>query len=116
MTLAAGEGAMADRDKRALLLVEAQITPAWPGAAPVDIRRGMPVRSRDGEDAGQVAAVVIDAGSHASTHVLLSRWRESLDYRLVPIGLVRGVEAGVVTIEIPGAAVDGLPVRDAACT
>jgi hypothetical protein len=46
------------------------------------------------------------------TNVLLSRWLEALDYRLVPVGLVLKVEDGIVALDITAAAIDTLPVRE----
>ena len=65
-----------------------------------------------GQEAGQVAAAVIDGGSQAVTNVLLSRWLEVQDYRLVPVGLVANVEDGIVALDITAAEVDTLRVRE----
>jgi hypothetical protein len=74
----------------------------------------MAVRSCEGHLAGQVAAVVVEAGSQVVKHVLLSRWREVFEYRPVPIGLVGGMHDGVVELDIPQAEVDSLPTREGA--
>jgi len=111
MTIPIDEAEQADPGRRAQLFVEGQLALAGSEATPVAIRRGMPMRCQDGEQAGQVAAVVCEPGSPTVTHVLLSRWRGTLDYRLVPISLVRGVHAGVVALGLSRSAVDALPRR-----
>jgi len=111
MTIPIDETEQADLGGRAQLFVEGQIAPAGAEGPPVAIRRGMPIRCQEGEEAGQVAAVVCGPGSRTVTHVLLSRWRGALDYRLIPISLVRGVHDEVVALGIPQAAVDTLPRR-----
>ena len=116
MEIPVSEPARPAGEERELLFVAGQITLHGPASAPMEVRRGMPVRCRDGEEAGQVAAVVVDLDSHAVTHVLLSRWREVLDYRLVPASLVVGVREGIVALEIPASAVDNLPARAATGT
>lgn len=105
---------MSNHDKRELLFVEGHIPLAGPESEPVEIRRGMIVMSREGSEAGQVAALVVDGDSLAVTHVLLVRWRAGLDYRLLPVGLVAAVNDGVVRLAISDAAIDKLPVRAAA--
>jgi hypothetical protein len=111
MTIPMDEADPADAGRRAQLFVEGQLAPAGPEATPVVVRRGMLVRCQDGEDAGQVAAVVCGPGSRTVTHVLLSRWRGTLDYRVIPIGLVQGVHDDAVVLGMPGSAVDALPRR-----
>jgi hypothetical protein len=46
------------------------------------------------------------------TNVLLSRWLEVQDYRLVSVGLVANVEDGIVALDITAAEVDTLRVRE----
>lgn len=111
MTIPIDEAEQADPSRRPPLFVEGQIAPAGSEASPVAIRRGMPIRCQDGAEAGQVAAVVCGPGSPTVTHVLLSRWRGALDYRLVPISLVRGVHDGVVALCMAQSAVDSLPTQ-----
>jgi hypothetical protein len=111
LTIPIDEAERADPGRRPQLFVEGQIAPAGPEAPPVAIRRGMPIRCPDGEEAGQVAALVCGPDSRTVTHVVLSRWRGALDYRLVPISLVRGVHDGAVALGVPQSAVDSLPRR-----
>ena len=112
MTIEASQAAGPNRAGPKVLFVEGHITPSGAHSGPVEIRRGMSVRSRDGQAAGQVAAAVIDVDSQAVTHVLLCRWLEVPDYRLVPVGLVANVEAGIVALDISAAEVETMPVRE----
>jgi hypothetical protein len=111
MTMPIDAAEQAGPDPSEQLFVAGEIELAGPGANRVDIRRGMPIRCADGEEAGQVAAVVCKAGSRAVNHILLSRWCGSLDYRLIPVGWVRSVHDGVVALAMSGSAVDSLPTR-----
>jgi hypothetical protein len=101
---------MPERDTEPLF-VGGWVVPSRAGLAPIEIRRGMPMRSRDGGDAGQVAAVMVDSARQAVTHIVLSRWRAGLEYRLVPAGAVIGVRDGAVVLELASAAIDDLPAR-----
>ena len=73
MTIPIDEAEPADPGRRAHLFVEGQIAPVGAEERPVAIRRGMPIRCQDGEDAGQVAAVV-----GVSPNTAASRYRYAL--------------------------------------
>jgi hypothetical protein len=111
MTMPIDKAEQADPDPSEQLFVAGEIELAGPGANRVDIRRGMPILCADGEEVGQVAAVVCNADCRAVTHILLSRWCGSLDYRLIPVGRVRSVHDGVVALEMTRSALDSLPTR-----
>lgn len=81
------------------------------GGGPVEVARGMTVRTREGREAGQVAAVVVDCRSQLVTHVVLGRLRPALDYRLVPVDLIEQVNAETVSLSILNQAVESLPPR-----
>lgn len=75
----------------------------------VEVKRGMLVRSSEGMVAGQVAALVVDAGRQQVTHVLLTRLSAELDYRLVPVEMVRDVPVETLLLRISSADVGRLP-------
>jgi len=69
----------------------------------VEVKRGMLVRSSEGLVAGQIAALVVDAGRQQVTHFLLTRLSSELDYRLVPVDLVRDVPVETLLLSISSA-------------
>lgn len=71
----------------------------------------MPILSRDGQEVGKVAAVVVDSLTQEVTHLLLCRLPESPDYRLVPPDLVTQVIGQTVMLKIQSRDVDGLAVH-----
>lgn len=101
----------ADRSQKLMVsgLVRPKQAPA--GGGPVEVARGMTIRTSEGREAGQVAAVVVDSHSQAVTHVVLGRLRPALDYRLVPVDLIEQVNAETVSLSILNQAVESLPPR-----
>lgn len=96
-----------DRNSQALMTQGAILLPGshrW-----VEVKRGMLVRSAEGIVAGQVAALVVDAGRQQVTHLLLTRLSATLDYRLVPVDLVRDVPVETLLLSISSADVGRLP-------
>jgi sporulation protein YlmC with PRC-barrel domain len=80
-------------------------------SSPVKVRRGMAILSRDGQVAGQVAAVVIDNYNQNVTHLLLSRPGQIPEYRLIPVNLVEWVKDEMVLLNIHWQAIESLPLR-----
>jgi hypothetical protein len=78
---------------------------------PVEVSRGMVVLTRDGLEAGRVAAVVEDSQSRQISHLLLGRPRLAQDYRLVPVALIEQVNGEAVYLHIDSEAVASLPPR-----
>jgi hypothetical protein len=76
---------------------------------PVTVQRGMAVQTSEGQAAGHVAAVVLDGGQQEVTHVLLVQERRQLEYRLVPVALIRQVDEGQVLLRIMQSGIEGLP-------
>lgn len=78
---------------------------------PVDLRRGMDLRSRGGEPLGWLAAIVEDAERRA-THLLLCPPPPVLPgYRRVPVRLVVAVGAAAVTLDLSAGDLPRLPVH-----
>ena len=82
-----------------------------PGAAPVEVRRAMPVVGSDGGPMGTVAAVVTAAAPPTVTHLLLGCLCPVPDYRLVPLALIERVGAETVHLRIPSSALCQLSRR-----
>lgn len=74
----------------------------------VEVRRGMPILSREGQEVGKVAAVVLNSDDHQATHLLLSRLPEISGYWLIPVNLIAGVQDERVQLSIPDTAVESL--------
>jgi len=71
----------------------------------------MSILTREGWEAGKVAAVVVDNDSQNVSHVLLTRPRHVPDYRLVPVTLIERVDEESVLLEICNQAIESLPIR-----
>jgi sporulation protein YlmC with PRC-barrel domain len=82
-------------------------------SGPTEVMRGMTILTKEGREAGQVAAVVVDSHSQVVTHLVLGRLRPALEYRLVPADLIEQVNAETVSLSILGQAVESLPARKA---
>ena len=78
-------------------------------SSPVEIKRGMTILTKDGRDAGWVAAVVLDGTNQNVSHILLTHLHLSPDYRLVPINLIQQVSQETVLLHVDREAVEGLP-------
>ena len=76
----------------------------------VEVHRGMVVQTSEGHIAGRVAAVVLEQGEQAITHLLLLRERQLLEYRLVPVELIEQVGEEVVLLRILPPVVESLPI------
>jgi hypothetical protein len=75
----------------------------------VEVKRGMLVRSSEGMVVGQVAALVVDDEGQQVIHFLLTRLSSELDYRLVPVELVRDLPVETLLLSISSADVRHLP-------
>jgi uncharacterized protein YrrD len=76
-----------------------------------EVSRGMVILTRDGWEAGKVAAVVFDSQSRQVSHVLLGRPRLAPDYRLVPVELIKEVNGKTIYLLIDGDAVGSLALH-----
>jgi sporulation protein YlmC with PRC-barrel domain len=89
-----------DDDPQAELLVSGTIMPDQARQVPVEVRRGMTIVTREGQEAGTVAAIVVDKALRNVTHILLSRLSHLPEYRLVPLDLVAQVSDETVLLGI----------------
>ncbi len=87
------------------------IYPEQKDRSPVEIRRGMTILTQDGQEAGQVAAVILEDDSQNVTHILLAYLRLPPDYRLAPIKFIKHVSEETVLLHINSEAVERLPHR-----
>jgi hypothetical protein len=77
---------------------------------PATVHRGMTVETSEGAAAGHVAAVLLDAERQEVTHFLLVQEHQQLEYRLIPIELIRQVDDEKVQLCIMQPAVNILPL------
>jgi hypothetical protein len=74
-----------------------------------EIRRGMPILSKDGLDVGKVAAIVLNGEDHQATHVLLSRLPQESGYWLVSLDMIAGISEQGVRLSVSETMVKSLP-------
>ena len=78
------------------------------GNATAEIRRGMTILGTDGEVAGLVAAVVQPKSQPQADYILLSRPSWQIEYRMIPVELIRQVTEETVLLHIGTPSVDSL--------
>ena len=78
-------------------------------AAAVEVRRGMPIITADGQLAGEVAAVVVASPQQQVTHIILGRVEGDIDYRVVPLAFIGGVEGEALVLRVPREVMETLP-------
>ena len=76
-----------------------------------EVSRGMLILTHEGQDAGRVAAVVVDGNSQQVTHILLKHNYLVPAYRLVPIDLIEYISQQVILLHINRETVADLPTR-----
>lgn len=94
----------------AILMESGSIGTAGEACGECRVNRGMPAISTDGHEVGWVAAVALDRGGH-STGVLVARPHTTLEYYLVPLSMIGGVNEGHVLLRIGAEAALSLPRR-----
>ena len=100
----------ADTSNQSQRLFESgSICPEQENGLPTKVSRGMIILTSDGQEAGKVAAVVVDNDSQKVSHILLTRPRLVPEYRLVPLNLIEQVDEDTVLLEICGQAIESLP-------
>lgn len=75
-----------------------------------EVHRGMIVQTSEGRTAGRVAAVILDQEQQTVTHILLMQERQLLEYRLVPVELIKEVGKEAVLLGIFHPVVENLPI------
>jgi sporulation protein YlmC with PRC-barrel domain len=90
------------------LMVTGSIT-SGNSSAPFEVKRGMPICSREGWEVGKVAAVVLDGNKQKAVYLLLGRLPETSGYWMVSVDLIAEVDDEKVQLSIPREAVQSLP-------
>jgi hypothetical protein len=76
----------------------------------VEVKRGLVILTGEGQEAGRVAAVILDRHNHQVTHILLSSLKQIEGYRLVPITMIEQVYEETVLLRILHQDVNSLPI------
>ncbi len=76
----------------------------------VEIARGMFVRTRENQELGLTAAVVVDPDSGQVTHFLLIQPFEWPTYRLVPVRFICWVKQGVIQLDLDSHIIESFPL------
>lgn len=79
-------------------------------ALSTEVKRGMPILSKEGRETGKVAAVLLDSESHSATHILLSRLPDTPGYWMVPVAEIAQVREGAIWLRIPEEVVNTLSI------
>lgn len=95
------------------LMVCGRLHLARPDNSVMELRRGMAVKTREGREAGLIAAVILDETSQTISHVLLCHLPVTSDYRLIPVNLITQVVDEAIYLNIARDAIDTLAVHQA---
>jgi hypothetical protein len=79
-------------------------------AGPVKVHAGMPVLTGEGQPVGYVIAIMTDAETRRSTHLLFAAPLPPPVYRLVSLADISQVAAGQVWLALAQADIEHLPV------
>lgn len=80
-------------------------------SCPVDLQRGMSVRSEDGVETGVVAAVVLELPGQEVTHFLLGYVPPTAVYHLVPLCLIDRIDGETVWLRVTNEKIATLPIH-----
>ena len=75
----------------------------------VEVQRGMVIMGHDEQEAGVVAAVILDFRSQKSTHILLGQVPPTSDYRLIALNLIDRIDGETVWLRASFAEIGELP-------
>jgi hypothetical protein len=78
---------------------------------PVEVQRGMMIMGQDKQEAGMVAAVVLDCHSQKGTHLLLGHLPPTSDYRLIPLNLIDRIDGETVWLRASFEEIEKLPMH-----
>ena len=78
----------------------------------VELVRGMTVRTNEGQVAGKVAAVVVNAADGQVSHLLLCRLPRVWDYRQVPVSLIHEITGETVILDVPESVIETLARKE----
>jgi sporulation protein YlmC with PRC-barrel domain len=104
-----GKNRKSSEQEAPILLVSGFICGESQCALSVEVRRGMLIQASDGQEAGRVAAVVLERGSGQATHLLLTRLPEVTGYHMVPVKMVAQVGQDSLRLNISAGKVGRLP-------
>ena len=93
------------------LLVCGLLASADPAYKPVELRRGMTVLCQDGEEAGDLAAVVVTCAGREVISILLGEKPPTCRYRLIPSRLIDRVEGEIVRLSINAQTIETMPIH-----
>ena len=78
---------------------------------PAEVQRGMMIMGQDKQEAGVVAAVVLDCRSQKATHLLLGQVPPTSDYRLIPLNLIDRIDGEMVWLRAAVEEIEKLPMH-----
>jgi hypothetical protein len=90
-------------------MTKAFIQPDQARPLPVEIARGMFVRTRENHELGLAAAVVVDPDGGQATHLLLMRSFRPPTYRLVPVRFICRVKQSVIQLDLGSHSLESFP-------
>jgi hypothetical protein len=91
------------------LMVSSMVYWGKNGSFSAEIRRGMPIFSKDGMETGKVAAVILKRTHNAARQILLSRLPEIEGYFIVDVDLIVEVDQEKVVLSVSEGALQSLP-------
>ncbi len=96
-----------ESDAEQRLMISGVLTLAQPERARAIVERGMSILSRGGGEVGKVAAVSVKQ-ERAVESILLVRFPEKMEYRIVPVNQVAAVHEQYVVLTLTAAQIEGL--------
>lgn len=100
-----------DPAPRGRLMISGEL-PANGAKLTANLQRGLVVLDSAGEDAGRVAAVLVDGETGTVTHLVIARDTGAGDYRLAPAEQIAGFDIGAVRLRLAAGEVAALPRHD----
>jgi sporulation protein YlmC with PRC-barrel domain len=91
------------------LMVSSMVYWGKNGSFSAEIRRGMPVFSKDGMEIGKVAAVILKRTHNAAMQILLSRLPNIEGYLLVDVDLITEIDQEKIVLSISEEVLQSLP-------
>lgn len=91
------------------LMVSSLVNWGKNGSFSAEIRRGMPMYSKDGKEIGKVAAVILKRTHNPARQILLSRLPDIEGYLIVDVDLIIEVDQEKVVLSVSEGALQSLP-------
>lgn len=88
-------------------MISGVLTLAQPEGGCAIVERGMSILSREGAEVGKVAAVSVSQ-ERAVESILLARFPEKMEYRIVPVNPVAAVHEQSLVLTLTAAQIEGL--------